>query len=268
MYCNKSHKNYLQKVPLIRVYQHTLKYCENDRFPRIPSTKYNYLDVEFSDDKFLEKYVSLAVPPKIMVENIDSFEMAIKIYGSTNNDINPLVLNLASDYKPGGGVGSGAKAQEEDLFRKSNYACVLDKGMYPLKTEEVVYSPSVFIIKDNVYDLLKVPVEVSCLAVAALRNPKITTSNGQEKYFRQIDAEVMQNKIDMIFKVALRHGNLDLVLGALGCGAFHNPPDDVANMFRKSIEKYGKYFRTIGFAILSKKDNPNYEIFNKIINGK
>lgn len=55
--------------------------------------------------------------------NIDSFGMAQKqekwsIFRS--NKSNPLVLNFANPVNPGGGVRRGAKAQEEDLCRKSS----------------------------------------------------------------------------------------------------------------------------------------------------
>lgn len=259
----KKSGNFLKRIPLTNVFQHTLEYCQKAKFPFIDSIKYSCHSVEFIDDKLLASVKPFSVPPKIIIENIDSFDMAMKMH---MQDINPLVLNLASNIKPGGGVHTGAKAQEEDLFRKSNYAFVVDKSFYPLKMEEVVYSPRVYIIKDSSYNLLQHPVEVSCLAVAAIRNPRLVAlPGGAKKYERNIDVKIMQSKIDMIFKVAIKHGHIDLVLGALGCGAFHNPTTEVAAMFKKSVESYGKYFRTIGFAILSKHGDPNFDIFNRIL---
>ncbi|CAF3858744.1 unnamed protein product, partial [Rotaria sp. Silwood1] len=38
--------------------------------------------------------------------------------------------------------------------------------------------------------------------------------------------------------------------GALGCGAFRNPPEHVAKIFRSVIEQYAGFFQTIIFAIL------------------
>ena len=75
----------------------------------------------------------------------------------------------------------------------------------------------------------------------------------------------MQDKIDMIFKVAIKHGHLILVLGALRCGVYKNPNREVAVMFKNSIDKYGHYFKKIGFAVLSGANNDNYEIFRDII---
>lgn len=261
MYYNKNKNYFAKQLPLISVYKDTLKYCENDRFPMLTSTVYNYLEPGFRDEVFLQDYEPFAQPVKIVIKNQDSFEMAIEMH---QGDFNPMVLNMASDYRPGGGVATGARAQEEELFRRSNYACVLDKKFYPLKTEQCVYSPRVFIVKDREYNLLKNPVEISCLAVAAIRNPKIICIDGLEYYKYNTDADIMQIKIDMIFKIAMKYGVRDLVLGALGCGAFHNPAQEVAEMFLRSVKKYGKYFRTIGFAVLSQKNNPNFDIFCKV----
>ena len=41
-----------------------------------------------------------------------------------------------------------------------------------------------------------------------------------------------------------------LVLSALGCGAFNNPPSHVAEIFRAVIQQYGSLFQSITFAIV------------------
>lgn len=56
-------------------------------------------------------------------------------------NLNPLVLNMASPKRPGGGFRNGSAAQEENIFRRSNYFQVLEdldrfdknrKWKYPL----------------------------------------------------------------------------------------------------------------------------------------
>ena len=51
------------------------------------------------------------------------------------------------------------------------------------------------------------------------------------------------------------------ILGALGCGAFHNPPEEIVKIFNIYLEKYNGCFKTIVFAVLSRSDN-NFDIFN------
>lgn len=40
-------------------------------------------------------------------------------------------------------------------------------------------------------------------------------------------------QIKLILLMALKHKSTHLILGALGCGAYHNPPEEVAKMFRR-----------------------------------
>jgi len=249
-------------VSLINVYQHTVNHCMIKKYHVIDPIKYSYDDKEFSDEIILSKKIPYDNLPTIIVENMDTFDMAQKLHDPMNIS---MVLNLASNIYPGGGVKKGSRAQEEDLFRKSNYFQATDEKIYPLKFDEVVYSQIVHVVKDSAYHILEQPFAVSCLAVAAIRNPKLVLSDGKETYSRHVDWEIMQEKINIIFKIAIKHDHKNIILGALGCGVFKNPPEQVAEMFKHAIQKYGKFFKTIAFAILSGKNNSNYDIFNKIL---
>ena len=62
-------------------------------------------------------------------ENMDSFSLARKRFGmlpELDRKERILVLNLANPVNPGGGVRRGAKAQEEDLCRKSSLLLSLE----------------------------------------------------------------------------------------------------------------------------------------------
>ncbi len=259
-------KFYNKNNTLVSIFRHTVDHCKKQKFILGQVVKYDSCAEEFVDENILATVKPFEFPPVILVDNIDSFDMAIKI-GSTDTPI--LVLNLASETTSGGGVKRGARAQEEDLYRKSNYYEANNQNLYPMSYTQVIYSPIVNIIKNSKYQLLEKSFVVSCLAVAAIRKPLLATlANGNTTYANTSDQIIMQEKINMIFKTAIKHGHTDLVLGALGCGVYGNPNKEVANMFKKSIDIYGKYFRRIGFAVLSSENNTNYEVFRNIIYSK
>ncbi|MBR4482527.1 MAG: TIGR02452 family protein, partial [Paludibacteraceae bacterium] len=71
-------------------------------------------------------------------------------------------------------------------------------------------------------------------------------------------------KIRTILRLGLRHGNDSLVLGALGCGAFHNPPEQVAELFKQVLNEaeFKNKYRRIIFAVIDdfnahQAHNPN-----------
>lgn len=207
----------------------------------------------------------------VTVHNLRTLEMA-QIFVEAG--YHPLVLNMASNIKPGGGVRKGSRAQEEDLFRKTNYFLTLDvdclpKNTYPLKNTTVIYSPQVTVIKDADYNYLDTPYQVDFIACPAVRNPTTCEQdyNGslEEDYAHEADRYLMQQRIEMIYQVAYAKGHDSLILGALGCGAFHNPVDAVANIFKTMNNKYQGCFKWIGFAVFSGPDNPNYDTFKKIL---
>lgn len=214
------------------------------------SEKFSKDDKQF-DNLALEKKYCMEV--KVFNEDVLIVAEILKDLGENNM----LVLNLASHTTFGGGVKRGAQAQEEELFRRTNYFTTNVNGFYPLKKMEAVYTPNVTVIKDNNYKDLKKPFEVNMLAVAGIQNPQLENDNTLNTW----DYHVTCNAIENIFKISLLKGHDTLILGALGCGAFHNPPEEIVKIFNIYLEKYNGCFKTIVFAVLSRSDE-NFNIFN------
>jgi len=190
--------------------------------------------------------------------------------------LNPVIINMASEKTPGGGWRNGALAQEESLFYRSLYYLALEdpwdinspssSDFYPLGPYAQIYTPNVYFFRSKQTDGFEIlPSDqcfhLPCIAVSAIRKPELT---GQGNYKRS-DAELMLEKIRGIFKVALVHKHDSIVLSALGCGAFANPPEQVAELFNQAIQEYKKYFKQIVFAILDFGQSNNLEIFRNVI---
>lgn len=199
--------------------------------------------------------------PRIDVVNNDTLVVCNDLLEKGYLDV--LALNLCSDYVPGGGVEHGSMAQEEELFRRSNYYLSLDRKFYPMKSDEVLYSDSVLVFKDTEYKELEKPFKVSFVAAFAIRHPEVTLKNG-ENVMNERDINITRERIENIFLTAIKYKHTSIVLGAIGCGVFGNPPNEIAKIYNECIMKYGKYFRIIVFAIKSVRDE-NFDVFNKLI---
>jgi uncharacterized protein (TIGR02452 family) len=171
-----------------------------------------------------------------------------------------LVLNLASERSAGGGFHKGALAQEEALCYRSSLYLSLHKSYYPLPSLSAIYSPSVLIIRDAMsrgHSLLTstqqsadLPV-TSVISVAALRRPAL--SEDGKSYKKEGQRAETKRKIRLTLRVAGMKGHTKLVLGALGCGVFGNPPGEVANCFLEVFrekEFQGGWWEDVVFAIL------------------
>lgn len=199
----------------------------------------------------------------VKVENIDCLlaaEMLLK------EGYHPAVLNMASRRNPGGGVQTGAGAQEENLFRRSNlfqslyqfapfadkYGLRKSKYQYPLdRNFGGIYTPDAIVFRgteQDGYPLLDEPYRMSFIAVAGINRP---TLKSPERIVLEL-VELVKNKIRTIFRIGLLHGHDSLVLGALGCGAFRNPPSHIARLFHEVMEEpeFKNKYRILLFAIL------------------
>lgn len=206
-------------------------------------------------------------------ENIDSFTLARKravsdgFYAKDGQGI--LVLNLANPVHPGGGVRNGARAQEEDLCRKSSLLLSLESWAADkyyeyneslhtyMGSDALMITPQVEIIRDENGEYLDDTVIVSVLTFAA---PMV--SFGKEGMSEEEYETMVYNRIMDMLKCVAYLGYKNLVLGAWGCGAFGNDARVISDLFYKALKEinYNGYvekdlFRRIDFAVLDRTEN-------------
>lgn len=204
---------------------------------------------------------------QIVVLNIDCLEAAIRLKEA---DLNPAVLNMASAKRPGGGYKNGAGAQEENIFRRTNYFEHLEHRdqvkTYPLAEFGGIYSPEVLVFRSSEetgYAFMDHIYSFGMIAVSAYVRPRLIEVKGT-KGFRLDDkmAEKTKRKIATMLNMALENGHDSIVLSAFGCGAFANPPSHIAKLFHEVIyNDYPGCFKNVTFAIIedqnsSKQHNP------------
>lgn len=70
-----------------------------------------------------------------------------------------------------------------------------------------------------------------------------------------------------MLRVLGRQKQTHLVFGALGCGAFRNPPRVIARTFKDILveDEWKGYFEEIIFAILDRPGGPNLQAFHEIL---
>ena len=200
---------------------------------------------------------------RVEVVNADCIDEGVRLL---DMGYNPAILNMASRQNPGGGVTRGAGAQEETIFRRTNifrslYQFVPYAGQYGVKQSRFqypmdrnfggIYSPSVTIFREdekNGYKLMEIPREVAIISVAGMNRPKLDDDGMIDDSL----VEPIKNKMRTIFRIGLMHGHDSLVLGALGCGAFCNPPEHIARLFHEVMvePEFNNKYRLIVFAIL------------------
>ena len=235
------------------IWHHTQELCFG--ISEISPDSVKYTNEELSKIKPINSSAKAA----IKVINADTLSVAEDLDESNVGKI--LCLNMANHKTPGGGVENGATAQEEDLFRKTSLHCTLTEEFYPLKDYEIMYSPDVFVLKNSEHEEYEEPWTVSFVSCAALRNPRLVDGIS----LNEEDEKITRDKIESIFQLGIKKGYKAIVLGALGCGAFHNPPFHIAIIFQELLEKYQFSFDHITFAVMSDRKNPNYKIFKSLL---
>ncbi len=182
----------------------------------------------------------------------------------------PAVLNMANQHNPGGGVAGGSGAQEENIFRRSSAYCSLFRFIayahefglepdpsfsYPIPRESGgIYSPGLVVFRSSEstgYYLLDEPHKIDMITVPAISHPDTVTRDGR-LWIADHLVEPTKEKMRAILRIGMFYNHDALVLSAFGCGAFANPPEHMAQLFKEVLkeEEFKTAFRMIVFAII------------------
>ncbi|MBO4319369.1 MAG: TIGR02452 family protein [Treponema sp.] len=180
-------------------------------------------------------------------------------------------LDFANNHHIGGAPWR-AGAQEEFMCRTSTlYPCMAAKSVEFYKkhkedfdsgkldymgNDDLIYIPDVTVFKTD-ESVPKVQKEEDWFNTDVIVSaaPQLYNEYDKEQY-----RSLMTKRIKRILDVASKEKVQVLVLGAFGCGAFHNPPKIVADIFATLIKDYD--FETVEFAVFCRGDQTNYNVFN------
>ncbi len=275
---------YARKQWLVAVFEDTMSLISND------TTLQQAVSESIRSQQLITEntVIELPKPPytqsaQVVVTKQRSLEAAASY---VTEGLRTAVLNFASANSPGGGVQSGASAQEESLCRVSTlYPCLRDKRMWdlfysphrktqnPLHNDDIIYTRDVVVVKDDDYNLLNEQFKVDIITCAApnlreepsnIYNPYDGT-DGQYVSSEQL-LRLHEQRGRKILGAAAQNGAEALILGAFGCGAFRNDPQIVARAYKNILPDYLHYFKTIEFAVWCRPtDESNYLAFCEAI---
>lgn len=224
--------------------------CSIELHPALKCTRYDFA----ANPSDLSHIPYLARTNRIVVLSKDCLDAEMDLRNSQG--LNPCVLNMANAITPGGGWLAGAGAQEESLFRRSNYYQMPHKSYYPLPEFGGVYTSHVSVFRSSEatgYVMLNKPYFVAFVAVAAYDKPTLVNDADGEEVLTPEAYNGTVRKIRAICDMALMNGHDSIVLSAFGCGAFRNPPRSIAAAFRQVLCNDADFvgrFRLVVFAIL------------------
>lgn len=193
------------------------------------------------------------------------------------------VLNMANAYVPGGAYVEGTAAQEENLFRRTDcHFFVPDESMiddhYTPEMTALLSAEGGRVYLDTAHprtcirgpeDRARPDLGYPWLANdevfpfyelrAAAQDLRGGRPFDEAEARRRIEAQ-----LDTLVQAGLRHA----VLSAFGCGAFQNPADPAAALYREALAAREGRFDCIAFAIFHPGYGPdNYSVFARVLTG-
>jgi len=178
------------------------------------------------------------------------------------------VLNMANAYIPGGGYIEGMMAQEENMFRRTDCHFSITSAEYDESIEQ--YTSAMTELLSAKYEVVYLDKEHPRVCIRGSENRQADDLGyewlAEEDIFPFYElrasaqdlrdglgfnpSEARQRiiaQLETLQITGIRHA----VLGAFGCGAFQNPPEEVANIYKEEIEIRADNFDLIVFAIFS-----------------
>ncbi len=277
----------MDKKDRIEVFNDTMKWIEDE--PALAaSVKAGKAKTKvYYEDDYPTFDETKTVTETIAVTGERSFEAAMRLHREAT-DAKIAVMNFANAFHAGGGVTRGSSAQEESLCRTSTlypliYRRSLRDSFYKhhhdlgsqKATDSLIYTPGVVICKTD-EDLPKrmpqedwVTVDVITVAAPDLRHTPNMHAGLVGGPIKMNDAELFGYHVKRamhILTCAAAEGADTLVLGAFGCGAFHNNPKVVARAYKTALAEFPKVFKKVVFAVYRPASgSENYDVFSRVL---
>lgn len=192
------------------------------------------------------------------------------------------VLNMANAYIPGGAYVEGAIAQEENMYRRTNCHFHIDADQYDEERDRYVPAMTELLsAKDGTVYLDKAHARI-CIRGAEDRTAQdlgypwladeeifpfyeLRAAARDLRDGSEFDAHDARRRIAAQLDTLRLNGIRHAVLGAFGCGAFRNPAENVARLYREEIAARREHFDVVAFAIFSAGYGPdNYGPFAEV----
>src|ERR1700744_944935 len=180
--------------------------------------------------------------------------------------MNPVLLMTVTKDFNGSNLDSSEGIHDELINLRTNFhrTIMLPSGTYPIKGTEVVYTPFVTIIRDEMHNIMNPQsmYKVSLIVTSPINDPKL-----RDESFELNDYFKTKEIIETIFQTAILRNHDVLILTDFGCKYDKNPLKDIVDIFNLSILKYGHLFKYIVFAfnIREQTDMAYYAYFSKEI---
>ena len=268
----------------IRVFKETMELCRSH--PTLTSSvdySTRPQEIIWQEDPLCAPEKRFSEPASLILSSKRTFEAA-REYANQHKRV--CALNFASSVTPGGGVTRGTTAQEESMCRISTlYASISDKEtvgafyerhwqmihndeMGRENRDDCIFTPEIKVIREDSFECDMLPesewysVDVITCAAPDLRYAE----NGRIYQPSTIELiQLFENRWRRILSVAAEHDADMLILGAFGCGAFHNPPEVVVQAFNNVYDEFKYSFETIEFAVFANDTSmPNYRAFQQV----
>lgn len=179
-----------------------------------------------------------------------------------NEQNKPLIFIFGSAYKPGGGILSGARAQEEDIsLHSSFYFQVKDNEFYKMKHKDYTYSDYGVYVKNGLaltdLEYRELP-EFKNVSFVSLAAPNLSAFlNNKVKFDENELYQKYEDRLRSFFIFAENRGHKEIVVGPWGCGVFGLSPEKTSLIFNKIINE-NHYSGKIIFSIMN---NEMFEIY-------
>ncbi len=192
------------------------------------------------------------------------------------------VLNMANAFVPGGAYVEGAVAQEENMFRRTDCHLCVDSNEYDEDLDRYLPEMTSLLSADEGVVYLDVNRPRVCIRAPEDRE---RAHLGYEWLDRHVifsffalrasaqdlrdgspfDPKETRKRVAAQLDTLCSAGLQAAVLGAFGCGAFQNPGEKVAQIYRDEILARQEHFVIIAFAVFDAGYGPNnFKLFSDV----